>query len=1273
MCLIGCTVATAHTFPGTSVGPIPDGAGQGPNNYGAPLDVPIVVTGVANGTIDTLSVAFSASHPYVGDLEVTLISPHGQEHLLFARTGATTNTSSGSAANLVAGNVYTFDDTVTDNWWTTVGLANVDIPSSVVRTVVTGGFGVTNPPPTTSILGVFQRRPPNGTWILRFRDGWGGDSGNVVSASITLSTTGNTRLVTRLSDTSDGVCNADCSLREAIEASGPGITSVDRIEFARPLFDSPRRIVLQSNLNTNGLVFALVGPGAHLLTISGQGRYSNAHFQGGSRTLTGVRISESTFVAVSGNSLFHGVEFAFLSDGIELNAQSGGIAEMNDSSIHSITSTGSGTLILPGPALLRRVTVSGNAARGFSSATVLANFSPVTLIDCTITDNQAGWVGGVSGFAQLQNTVIAGNRATSVFPQGQDIFGTFQSLGHNLIGDPGSVAFNQPGDQAGTTAAPLDPVLSPLSRHGGRLPVHVPLSGSPLLDKGKRVHRDARGIALVDLADVPAATGGNHGDIGAAELSPILVTNLDDSGAGSLRQALLDAPAAPQVTDILFAFAMPPAARIALTSGQLSIEKNVAIHGPGAKKLTINANRGSRVIAVQPDLRVSLTGLTLSDGNGAGLPENYSGGIVFSGTGSQVSIVDSVLRSGEASQGVGGWLVDSFASAEFIGSTANDMPTNVVLAARSGAQLQLFRSTLSKCAVVCLGDDGDSDITVIDSTIAAADGIALSLFGRLVTRNSLYAGQVNIDSGATVSSAGYNVVGASASSAFDFNDQVGTLAAPLDLRLSPLANFVGTVPTHVPLAGSPALDKGLRFSADVRRRPLFDITSIPSASGGDQSDVGAVEVQALYVTNTGNAGPGSLRQAVQDANTNGIGLDDILFDLPTFPSTITLGSRLPNPISGGSINLLGTGADRITLSGGSAVQLFSYTAPGHLGMSRLSLADFRSVDGPALEVYQSEVHLSELEVRGNQASRDGGAMLIADADAVIQSSTFANNSAAGNHGAIAYLGSNSRMRIHTSTFSGNAGLAGSAVANVARGAGTSVLELDSTTLAGNSGSAALITTASSSGAANSSARNTLFSSGGSSISNSGASASFTSQGFNLSATSEPLLNRSTDQVNAAPNLGPLQANGGPTRTRALLIGSAAIDAGLASSIHDQRGSVRPSDEPASFNAYDSSDVGAFEAQPVTLMGTTGGDVFEITGNSITTVVRLNGSEIFNQPTANQMSLTLDGGDGTDTFNVLSISIPLALNGGSGADVFNLGTSNAPGVPGLLTPSVPRSS
>jgi hypothetical protein len=97
----------------------------------------------------------------------------------------------------------------------------------------------------------------------------------------------------------------------------------------------------------------------------------------------------------------------------------------------------------------------------------------------------------------------------------------------------------------------------------------------------------------------------------------------------------------------------------------------------------------------------------------------------------------------------------------------------------------------------------------------------------------------------------------------------------------------------------------------------------------------------------------------------------------------------------------------------------------------------------------------------------------------------------------------------------------------------------------------------------------------------------TSRGYNLSSDNGGgFLTGTGDQINTDPKLGPLQNNGGPTYTHALLAGSPAIDRGKTNAIPalarntDQCGRTRSVDNPYLANATggDSSDIGAFEVQ-----------------------------------------------------------------------------------------------
>jgi hypothetical protein len=76
------------------------------------------------------------------------------------------------------------------------------------------------------------------------------------------------------------------------------------------------------------------------------------------------------------------------------------------------------------------------------------------------------------------------------------------------------------------------------------------------------------------------------------------VINLNDSGAGSLRQAVIDANVLPTSDDIVFAEGLT--GTILLTSGQISITQSVNILGPGRDVLAISGNPSKSPAATPP-------------------------------------------------------------------------------------------------------------------------------------------------------------------------------------------------------------------------------------------------------------------------------------------------------------------------------------------------------------------------------------------------------------------------------------------------------------------------------------------------------------------------------------------------------------------------------------------------------------------------------------------------------------------------------------------------
>ena len=96
-------------------------------------------------------------------------------------------------------------------------------------------------------------------------------------------------------------------------------------------------------------------------------------------------------------------------------------------------------------------------------------------------------------------------------------------------------------------------------------------------------------------------------------LSTLTVMNNLDSGTGSLRA---DIAAAHAGDTIVFAPSLD-GQTITLTSGELDIDKNLTIQGPGAGQLAVSGGNASRVFEVDgATTNVTLSGLTITQGNG---------------------------------------------------------------------------------------------------------------------------------------------------------------------------------------------------------------------------------------------------------------------------------------------------------------------------------------------------------------------------------------------------------------------------------------------------------------------------------------------------------------------------------------------------------------------------------------------------------------------------------------------------------------------------------
>lgn len=218
-----------------------------------------------------------------------------------------------------------------------------------------------------------------------------------------------------------------------------------------------------------------------------------------------------------------------------------------------------------------------------------------------------------------------------------------------------------------------------------------------------------------------------------------------------------------------------------------------------------------------------------------------------------------------------------------------------------------------------------------------------------------------------------------------------------------------------------------------------------------------------------------------------------------------------------------------------------------------------------LTITGSTIINNQTDNPGHTGGSGGG--IINGGTMTIQDSTISGNRAVGGdfegYGGGIYGNNNT---ITNSTISGNSAVRGGGVA----GGGN----IAHTTFSNNSASVAggtlYLTSSLELG-------NTILKAGVSGVNIFNNGGSFITHGYNISSDNgSGLLNGPGDQINTDPMLGPLQDNGGPTFTHALLPGSPAIDAGdpkfSPPPYYDQRG-------PIFWRVRNNRiDVGSFEVQ-----------------------------------------------------------------------------------------------
>jgi hypothetical protein len=332
-----------------------------------------------------------------------------------------------------------------------------------------------------------------------------------------------------------------------------------------------------------------------------------------------------------------------------------------------------------------------------------------------------------------------------------------------------------------------------------------------------------------------------------AHATTIVVSNTNDSGPGSLRQALAIANDGDTID------ATGISGIITLTTGQLLLDKSVTINGAGADVLAIDGNAISRVFQIDLGTIVAISGLTLRNGQG-----NF-GGAILNGATAMLTIINCTLSGNTA--GFGGGTFNSgtltVANSTVSGNSASEGGGTYN---SGGGVLTITNSTFSGNVASEIGGAifnlmtlqiGNS--TLSDNSSPLLAGGVLN-FGSLQIANTiLKAGDsgVNIytNGGGTVTSLGYNL---------SSDDAGGYLTGPGDQILTnpvlgPLQGNGGPTFTHALLPGSPAIDAG---DPNFTPPPFFDQRGTGFSRVVDgRIDIGSFEVQGSTTTPTPTATP----------------------------------------------------------------------------------------------------------------------------------------------------------------------------------------------------------------------------------------------------------------------------------------------------------------------------------------------------------------------------------------------------------------------------------
>jgi uncharacterized repeat protein (TIGR01451 family) len=435
-----------------------------------------------------------------------------------------------------------------------------------------------------------------------------------------------------------------------------------------------------------------------------------------------------------------------------------------------------------------------------------------------------------------------------------------------------------------STTAPLPPSCTTTSTHVCVDVGTLPTGKSVTITFAVTINSPYGGGASV--SNQGTVSGGNFSnvstddpDTGAANdatVTPIcgattLVTNTNDSGNGSLRQAILNlCPGGTINFDTSGVFATSQT--ITLTSAELSLDRNLTINGPTGSSLTISGNNARRVLNIQSGKTVLFSNLTIANGiasTGGGIL-NAGTLTITSSTISNNTTPDGTDATGSTNGGNGGdgggiyntgtlTLINSTIGANQTGRGGDAVNGNGGNGGRGAAifssgTVQLTNTTITdnesgRYGFVDPNGSGETGVTVTGGIFNS--GGTLTLNNTVVANNRDGFDSEDDINGAVNPSSSFNLIGTANGLTGISNgsngNQIGGSETPLNAKLDPLADNGGPTKTYLPLDGSPLIDAG--SNALAKDQNNNDLTTDQRGTGfpriiNSTVEIGSVETVA---------------------------------------------------------------------------------------------------------------------------------------------------------------------------------------------------------------------------------------------------------------------------------------------------------------------------------------------------------------------------------------------------------------------------------------------